>query len=184
VVSINFKRWISKPTNRGYTGKFKITVVPSFVDYESQKVKRRRTSASAHPNRRTHQNTEAKAAARGADEDVAVLQRSFNNDDERHSPSEIQNASSYWDKNTRPGTRPGTHPPAEGTLAQAVVRGGSSVQTASDPGQNSIVTKPMQGGQNDPQSQPQQLLVLGSPVNGPAEFPAGAPSLHLSDVDV
>jgi len=86
MVSLNFKICM----DRGYTGKFRIQEVPSYVDYEAQKVKRRKTRAPTEEteetllNRRTHHNTKADDA-RGADQDVDGLHWSFNNDDEKHS---------------------------------------------------------------------------------------------------
>ena len=93
MVSLNVKRCI----NRAYTSKIIIQDVPSFVDYEARKVKRRKTRAPVHLNRRTHHNTEVDDA-RGADEDIGGLQWSFNNDDEKHSTRARKNASSFWDK--------------------------------------------------------------------------------------
>ena len=83
--------------DRGYTGKFRIQLVPSYVDYEAQKVKRRKTRAPVLLNRRTHHNTKADDA-RGADKDVDGFLWSFNNDDEKHSKRARKIASSYWDK--------------------------------------------------------------------------------------
>ena len=93
MVSLNVKRFL----NRRYTGKCSIQEVPSYVDYEAQKVKRRRGGASAHLNKRTRYNTVADDA-RGADEDGDGLQWSFNNDDEKHSTRARKNACSFWDK--------------------------------------------------------------------------------------
>lgn len=92
-----------KGINRGYTGKFKIKLVPTYVDYEAQKVKRRKTRPPVHLNKRTHHNTKANDA-RGADQDVDGLHCSFNNDDEKHSKRARKIASSYWDK-IRPEVR-------------------------------------------------------------------------------
>ena len=83
--------------DRGYTGKFRIQLVPSHVDYEAQKVKRRKTRAPVLLNRRTHHNTKADDA-RDADKDVDGFLWSFNNDDEKHSKRARKIASSYWDK--------------------------------------------------------------------------------------
>jgi hypothetical protein len=83
--------------DREYTCKFRIQLVPFYVDYEAQKVKRRKTRAPVHINRRTHHNTKANDA-RGADQDVDGLHLSFNNDDEKHSKRARKIASSYWDK--------------------------------------------------------------------------------------
>jgi len=83
--------------DRGYTGKFTIQIVPSHVDHEAQKVKRRKTHAPGHRNRRTHHNTKANDAS-GADRDDDGLHWSFNNDDEKHSKRARKIASSYWDK--------------------------------------------------------------------------------------
>jgi hypothetical protein len=73
-------------------------VVPSFLDYESQKVKRRRTTAHLPPKRRTHRYAAADDA-RGEDEDAFATQWSFNNDDATNNTR--KNTTSYWD-NIRP----------------------------------------------------------------------------------
>lgn len=78
-------------------------MVPSYVDDEALKVKRRKTRAPVHLNRRTHHNTKANDA-RDADQDVDGLHWSFNNDDEKLSKRARKIASSFWDK-IRPEVR-------------------------------------------------------------------------------
>eukprot|EP00959_Pyramimonas_sp_CCMP1952_P321288 6723409-Pyramimonas_sp.AAC.1 len=61
----------------------------------------------------------------------------------------------------------------EAAVKPGMVRGSGMAQSFSDIGQPTLNTQPMQGGQNNPQTQPQQIPILESPINGPAEVAEG-----------